>query len=112
VLLAAESDLIMKRLRPMCGEIPTGCSIGEIAEFVAWMRSDCRAKFRTTGRALQIPETYGDLCLVTPDSLRAAHAAGLEIHVWTVNDPAKMKGLLDLGVDGIMSDFPEILSAR
>ena len=44
-----------------------------------------------------------------PQFIRHAHAAGLQVHAWTVNDPATMTGLLDLGVDGIMTDQTETL---
>ncbi|WP_306341994.1 glycerophosphodiester phosphodiesterase family protein, partial [Escherichia coli] len=50
--------------------------------------------------AVQIPERQGPVRVVTPGLVRAAHAAGVEVHVWTVNDPADMRRLLDLGVDG------------
>jgi glycerophosphoryl diester phosphodiesterase len=59
----------------------------------------------------QIP--YG---LATPRYVRRAHAAGLQVHVWTVNDPAVMAAMLDLGVDGIMTDqtvaLREIMTGR
>ena len=47
--------------------------------------------------------------LVTEDSVRAAHAAGLEVHVWTVNRREDIEELLALQVDGVMSDYPDLL---
>lgn len=109
VLLAAEQDAIMDRLRPVCGEIPTNLSFGEATAFFAWLEAGCSFPYRPPGRALQIPERYEDRTLVTPQTVLAAHAAGLEVHVWTVNDPADMERLLAMGVDGVMSDYPELL---
>lgn len=54
--------------------------------------------------ALQIPERRGALRVLTPALLRAAHRHDVEVHVWTVNDPAAMRRLIDLGVDGIVTD--------
>ncbi len=54
--------------------------------------------------ALQIPERQGPVRVLTPRLVRAAHAAGVEVHVWTVNEPADMERLLDLGVDGLVTD--------
>ena len=58
--------------------------------------------------AVQVPERRGALRIVTPRLVRAAHAAGVEVHVWTVNDPAAMTRLLDLGVDGLVSDRADL----
>jgi glycerophosphoryl diester phosphodiesterase len=54
--------------------------------------------------ALQIPERYRGVPVVTGRLLRRVHALGVEAHVWTVNDPADMRRLLDLGVDGLVTD--------
>lgn len=58
--------------------------------------------------ALQIPERYGALKVLTPALLRAAHHHDVEVHVWTVNDPEDMTRLVALGVDGIVSDRSDV----
>ncbi len=63
---------------------------------------------RSGAVALQVPERAGPLALVTPRFIAAAHRAGAEVHVWTVNDPEDMTRLLDLGVDGIVTDRADI----
>ena len=59
--------------------------------------------------ALSIQCTQIPFGLATPRYVRRAHAAGLAVHVWTVNEPEVMAGMLDLGVDGIMTDQTEAL---
>lgn len=54
--------------------------------------------------ALQIPERQGMVRVLSPRLIKAAHAAGVEVHVWTVNDPVRMRELVQLGVDGIITD--------
>ena len=66
--------------------------------------------------ALQVPVRYRAIPVVTPGFVRRAHELGLYVHVWTINDPAEMRRLLDLGVDGVVSDradlLKEVLQAR
>ncbi|PVE13039.1 glycerophosphodiester phosphodiesterase family protein [Streptomyces scopuliridis] len=59
----------------------------------------------------QVPETQNGVRVVDERFVRTAHARGLQVHVWTVNDPDRMQALLDLGVDGIMTDQLETLRA-
>lgn len=111
VLLAAEQDAIMQRLRPLCGAIPTSFSFGELAAFFTWLHGGCGSDYQPPGVALQIPESWNGRSLVTAETVGAAHALGLEVHVWTVNETQDMERLLGLGVDGLMSDYPERLVA-
>ncbi|MDN6428709.1 MAG: glycerophosphodiester phosphodiesterase [Propionibacterium sp.] len=60
-------------------------------------------------RAVQVPASYGPVPVVTPRMLATAHRAGLAVHVWTVDEEAEMLRLLDLGVDGIVTDRPSLL---
>ena len=61
--------------------------------------------------ALQIPERQGAVRVLSPRLLAAAHRHGVEVHVWTVNDPADMTRLLDLGVDGLVTDRADLALA-
>jgi glycerophosphoryl diester phosphodiesterase len=56
--------------------------------------------------ALQIPPEFGGQPLVNAPLIEFAHARGVQVHVWTINDPAEMHRLLDLGADGIITDYP------
>ena len=59
--------------------------------------------------ALQVPIRHGRLQVVDERFVRAAHRHGIQVHVWTIDDPREMRWLLAQGVDGIMTDRPEVL---
>lgn len=61
------------------------------------------------GQIAQVPVRFGPLTVVDERFVRIAHAAGREVHVWTVDEPGQMHMLLDLGVDGLLSDRPDVL---
>lgn len=58
--------------------------------------------------AVQVPERALGLRVTTERMLARLHGAGVEVHVWTVNDPGRMRELLDMGVDGIVSDRADL----
>ncbi|MFE0106515.1 glycerophosphodiester phosphodiesterase [Streptomyces sp. NPDC059009] len=64
---------------------------------------------RGTAIAAQVPEVHAGVRVVDRRFVRTAHARGLQVHVWTVNDRDRMTALLDLGVDGIITDHIETL---
>ncbi len=104
VLIGSFRDRRLQRLRRRLG--PRLCTNAGIAEvgalrFLGW-----------TPRgplAAQVPVRQRGVQIVTRRFIRRAHARGLAVHVWTVDDPAEMRRLLDLGVDGIMTDRPAVL---
>lgn len=110
-LLAAEHDDIMASIRAAVrGEVATGMSVGDVMDFMGrWMRDDW-AGYTPPGAALQVPPSHGEVDIVTAASVAAAHRVGLEVHVWTINDAAEVDRLLDLGVDGVMSDLPGLVA--
>lgn len=89
---------------------------GVLALRVATHLSVLRRLVRQDVPCVQIPVRFRGLPLVTPRLLQVAHGLGLHVHVWTVDDPAEMRRLLDVGVDGIMTDEParlrDVLVAR
>ena len=64
---------------------------------------------RRSAVAAQVPESQSGIPVVDRAFVRTAHARGLQVHVWTINEPDRMHRLLDLGVDGIMTDHIDTL---
>jgi glycerophosphoryl diester phosphodiesterase len=103
VCLASFSDRRLAALRARLG--PNVCMSGGPAA-VLRVRMGALDTGRRRGRVacLQVPVRYGALRIVDARFVENAHRQGTAVHVWTVNDPSVMNHLLDLGVDGIMSD--------
>jgi glycerophosphoryl diester phosphodiesterase len=66
---------------------------------------------RLDGACAQVPHRFKGVTVTDRRFVQRAHAAGLQVHVWTIDDPEEMHELLDLGVDGIMTDRPAVLRA-
>jgi glycerophosphoryl diester phosphodiesterase len=115
VLLATENDEIMAEIRAALEDsdtpIATGFCYGEVAAFIAWLERGCAERYRPPGQAMQLPCEFGGRTLISAQTVAAAHALGVEMFVWTINDPAEMDRLLGLGVDGIIIDYPGRLRA-
>ncbi|TFC22492.1 glycerophosphodiester phosphodiesterase family protein [Cryobacterium glucosi] len=102
-----------KTLRLLPG-VASSASAPVVAQSVVAARLGNRALLRRVLNgcvAVQVPETASVLRVVTPHFVRAIHSAGVEVHVWTVNDPAAMERLLDTGVDGLVTDRPDLAAA-
>ncbi|MBE7324475.1 glycerophosphodiester phosphodiesterase [Nocardioides sp. Y6] len=103
-------ERLMAFRRAVKGRVPTSASPAEVAAF-RLLPSAALARRVTGGHvaALQVPHRRGWIKVVTPGFVRRAHRAGVHVHVWTIDDPAEMRELLDRGVDGIVTDRTDIL---
>ena len=92
------------------GRVATSAHPLEVV-FFALSPSGRLARLLTRGRpvALQVPHRRGPITVASRRLVRRAHAAGVQVHVWTIDDPIEMNALLDRGVDGIMTDRTDIL---
>ncbi|MGH7962296.1 MAG: glycerophosphodiester phosphodiesterase [Candidatus Binatia bacterium] len=107
VILASEHDQVLVRAASLAPEMARSFAHGEGVDFMQRVVTGQLEGYQPPGQALQIPPEYNGIPLVTAETVAAAHTLGCEVHVWTINEPQEMEQLLDLGVDGIMSDFPE-----
>ncbi len=81
----------------------------QVARFLAASRGLPSGTF--SAACIQVPVKRGPVPLVTERVVAAAHDRGLQVHIWTVNDADEMRSLLDMGVDGIMTDRADVLKA-
>jgi glycerophosphoryl diester phosphodiesterase len=105
VLLASEEHTPMDELRALAPELPTGFPYPEIVGFMAALAPGAEP-YQPRGDAVQIPPEYHSWRIVTPESVAAAHRIGVEVHLVTVNDAVEMRAMLEMGVDGIITDYP------
>jgi glycerophosphoryl diester phosphodiesterase len=111
VLLTSFSERRRLRLAAAIPGVATSAGGSGVLAACSAALSGNRALLRRAlrgARALQIPERANGIRLVTPRFLRALHELGVELHVWTVNDPIDMRRLLALGVDGLVTDRADI----
>jgi len=108
--LCAFSHARLSRIRAVLPGVATSASRREVIAVKFLPLPVLRRGWaRPSGICLQVPARRGPLAVVTPRFLRRAHALGLQVHVWTIDDPVEMNQLLDLGVDGIITDRTDLL---
>jgi glycerophosphoryl diester phosphodiesterase len=105
VLIASEHQRPLDGIRALAPELPTSFSGREIFGFFAAMMGPLDG-YRIPADALQIPPVHESMQLATTTSVAAAHRLGLEMHTWTINEESQMRSLIELGTDGIISDYP------
>ena len=110
VLLASFSDARLARIRALAGpRVATSLGRGEVARLRISSWTGMPLRLPGSAVAAQVPVRHGRVPIVDRRFLARAHRLGLQVHVWTIDDPAEMTRLLELGVDGIMTDRLEVL---
>lgn len=108
VIVASFLDPATDAFSAVAPRVPTSAGTLATAEFWRAVHEGTEpAVLRAV--AFQVPERQGDLVVVDEAFVAAAHERGIAVHVWTVNDSEAMGRLIDLGVDGIISDVPTTL---
>ena len=100
----------LRRLRKLSPSLVTSFSSPEVRGLVVLQRTGLlKYMFPFKGLTLQVPETHGNTRIVTPRLIQVLHARGIAVQVWTINAEEDMHRLLDMGVDGIVTDDPRLL---
>lgn len=109
ILVGSFHDDAIRDFREACPEVATSGTEPEIRAFFVLNAIGLGKVFQPTAPAFQVPEYSGMLHVVTEHFLAGAHRHNIDVHVWTVDDPADMQRLIDLGVDGIITNRPDLL---
>jgi glycerophosphoryl diester phosphodiesterase len=108
VCVGSFSDRRLRRIRAL-GRGRACTSMGPQAVALARLTTASAVMHRLGADCIQVPIRQGPMRILTERFVAAAHKAGLPVHVWTINDETTINELLDLGVDGIMSDRLRLL---
>jgi len=110
VLVTSFDATTARAFRSLMPGIPSSLADDEAKLFFGLQLLHLTMVYSPPAAAAQVPEYQGSLRVVTPHFVEAAHSRGMQVHVWTVNDQADMRRLLDMGVDGIVTDYPDVLA--
>jgi len=108
VLVGSFHSSVLQYFRRSCPSIPTSLGKSEITLFVLLERIKLGHLFNSPGYSIQLPIKYGDFAILTPELVKLAQNLNMHVDVWTVNDPVELEIVSNIGVDGIITDRPDI----
>ena len=109
VIAASFHSRPLEHLRQVCPEVATSASssAGMSFTFLHWLRLD--AAYHPVSQAFQFPVRLGKIDLIDQRFIARAHAHNVQVHIWTINDLDAMQHYVALGVDGLITDYPDRL---
>ena len=109
VLVASIHSKVLNKFRTICPDVATAAGPYEAMWFYYLSRIGLTAMYSPEENALLVPKTFKGRPVITNQFIDAVHHRHLKVAVWTVNSEEDMKQLIDLGVDGILTDYPDRL---
>ena len=107
VTVASFNEDYLLPVRSQLPGVPTNMPESETHDFYVRHLVGLHPWWNPPGKLYQVPETFEGRQVITPGFVRAAERLGIDVQVWTVNDPEQMHRILDAGVHGIITDYPE-----
>lgn len=109
IVVASFHDERMNEFRLVCPEVATSSARQETTTFVLLTKVFLGRIYSPNFHSLQVPRKSSGITVMTPSLVRAAHERGLAVEPWTIDDPEEMRQYIEWGVDGIMTDRPDLL---
>lgn len=109
VIVGSFRQQAIDEFRAECAEVATAATPSEVRDFLALYKLGLGESYSPPMQVLQVPERLGSLQIVSEDFLETARRLNLKVHVWTINETEDMQRLLEMRVDGIMTDYPDRL---
>ena len=109
VLVASFHQDAMGQFRALCPEVTTSLAQNEVINFFVRHKLLQGGTYSPPGGAVQVPEKRSGLTILTKGFVEDAHSRGMDVHAWTINEVEDMQHMIDLGVDEIITDRPDLL---
>ena len=109
VVVGSFHSSVLRYFRATCPSVPTSLGQTEVVSLLALSLLGLAHLYESPGVSVQLPWRYGGVAFLSASLVDTLHRLNLKVEVWTVNDPAIMRVLINMGVDGVITDRPDIL---
>ena len=109
VVVGSFHSSVLRYFRTTCPSVPTSLGQTEVISLLALSVLGLTHLYESPGVSVQLPWRYGGVTFLSASLVDILHRLNLKVEVWTVNDPAIMQVLINMGVDGVITDRPDIL---
>ncbi|WP_275545383.1 MULTISPECIES: glycerophosphodiester phosphodiesterase [unclassified Pseudomonas] len=107
VIVGSFHERSLQRFRQLCPEVATSAGPISVRLLLALNWLGLSDVLSPSYSALQIPPQHSGLTLATPRLVRNAQHRGLQVHLWTINEQPEMRRLLEMGANGLITDYPD-----